>query len=1301
MCRKKSFALQLLLSLLCSAELLFKFEVNASQTVSISLQDFMMSSRDDNLNDSTAAVNIIVPAGNNTLWSELNLSSISSVTLQGDHYYSSLSCDSGVSLRFSNISSYVSITNLVLLGCKKIQANFVKVFRINSCIFGSENGSSSTIDLISVTAFIANTSFFGLTENDTDEIMINSSVSNVTVVLTMCKFVTHNGRALFADKGGEVNILNSTFCDSTVTKKGDHPALIQLLNVSVTMESCTVRSNSGSLIISARYCPNLTITNSNFVRNKAWECTLCVYKSNLTLQNISITENEGTFSIMYVVKSNITANGLKFIKNKGCIFVRGSLTILKGSNSFEKCLQQKNETQPAYYYAEGTFTIIMSKVKLYGSTYVLENKSDRSGGGLYVSKSRIKLYGSLTVEKNSATNGGGAFFYLTDIHIILCSGNASLVKFSQNTAQNVGGGIQAISTSITMRDSIQRLNKPRRGVLQIDGNKAKIGGGMYLEVNSKFYGYRSRTFNYNAEFQGNCASDKGGAIYVNDSTYPGVCSSSSFKNYSLQTECFFQALHNDEDGGVPWSTEHNIVLHFSNNTAASGSALYGGLLDRCTVNPLADVYDETLHSTKKVAPLHGVLYFRTISSMNDYESEQISSDALRICICQENNVNCTSKHLPGINVRKGEAFSITVAAVNQLNQSVDNYIVRIGSFVANKRGTLRAGQELQQFNTSNKECITNLTYNIYSADDEVELVLYVYENPCMRSGLSYSSVHIRFTECTCPIGFVRDTDYNKTCKCVCHNDIKNFVKKCNPDNRTFLKTQNTWIGYINESLTDAEYLVYPNCPYDFCAPPMSVNITLHGSHMADAQCAYNRTGLLCGRCKGSLQLSMGTPRCIECSNSSIGGAYSWNIIGGGICGIILIVAIMILNLTVAKGTLNGLVFYGNIILMCRSTFLPFESPNFFTIFVHLLNTQLGSDRCFPREIDEYGKLWHRIIFPAYMLFLVVIVIIFSKYFSKCAQLIGKRNPVATLATVILLVYGELLQVVIDAFSFAILKYKNKPYQIVWRPDASVEYLKGKHIALFLAALVIVAVGLVYTCILFSWQWLTRLSNFYLLRWTKNTKLTSFIDAYHAPYKPKHRYWTGLLLFIRIILNLAVTANTSGNPQYNLLTIIVSTVLLLLLKAYISGNIYKQKQLDWFESTCYFNLLLLSLLSLKSIGSHKSQRFVFNFSVSVAFVMTVCILLYHIHRTLCEIKFYKRTCTWISSRAHWRIRREPLDHLLGNNNTMVYCKETSTEVSFSNAINEDSVHIKELHGSAEKKGVHLSYLREPLLEETCT
>ena len=75
---------------------------------------------------------------------------------------------------------------------------------------------------------------------------------------------------------------------------------------------------------------------------------------------------------------------------------------------------------------------------------------------------------------------------------------------------------------------------------------------------------------------------------------------------------------------------------------------------------------------------------------------------------------------------------------------------------------------------------------------------------------------------------------------------------------------------------------------------------------------------------------------------------------------------------------------------------------------------------------------------------------------------------------------------------------------VWLYDANIDYLSGKHIPLFIVAvLFFIFLFLPYTLLLLFGQWLQALSHLKLFSWVTSARLKPFMDSYHAPYKPKH------------------------------------------------------------------------------------------------------------------------------------------------------------------------------------------------------
>ena len=506
----------------------------------------------------------------------------------------------------------------------------------------------------------------------------------------------------------------------------------------------------------------------------------------------------------------------------------------------------------------------------------------------------------------------------------------------------------------------------------------------------------------------------------------------------------------------------------------------------------------------------------------------------------------------------------------------------------------------------------DIEFTIFSPLEHVKLLLYP-EGPCNDTGISQRQIDINFLPCSCAVGFQPSEIKMSVCECICDSKLFPFVTVCNVTTDSFTRTVNFWIMYINTNVseTKAGYLLHPNCPFDYChSPSQAVNVNLNEPTGADAQFVSNLFGLLCSICHPGLSLSLGSSRCIVCP-SYWPALFTVTVLGVCLAGIILVVFIMLLNLTVATGTLNGLIFYANIVAANSSVFMPFDSINFHTVFIDWMNLELGFDPCLFDGMDAYAKVWLQIAFSAYLIINVVLIILISERSTKFAHLIGRRNPVATLSTLILLSYTKLLHNTIAILSFAILKYPDGTQEVVWLPDATVQYLKGKHIPLFLVSLCILLIVIVYTCLLFSWQWLLKLPNKKIFRWIWNTRITSFMDTYHAPYTFENRYWTGLLLLLRVVLYLVASMNVSGEPSINILAVNLLMTCLLILIGFLKKPIYKNMLINTLEMACYFNITVLGIAKYHVLETKSGDRVLAYTSVSTSFAMFIIIVFYNI------------------------------------------------------------------------------------------
>ena len=213
-------------------------------------------------------------------------------------------------------------------------------------------------------------------------------------------------------------------------------------------------------------------------------------------------------------------------------------------------------------------------------------------------------------------------------------------------------------------------------------------------------------------------------------------------------------------------------------------------------------------------------------------------------------------------------------------------------------------------------------------------------------------------------------------------------------------------------------------------------------------------------------------------------------------------------------------------------------------------------------MDAYAKAWLQFVFPFYVWTIVGVLILLSHYSVKVARLLGP-NPVAVMATLFLLSYARILRAIVTPLSAAFLGYSERS-EAVWVVDGNVRYLQGKHIPLFLMALVLlVFLFLPYTLLLLFGQWIQR---FKVFRWINSPRIRPFRDAYCAPYNPKHRYWNGLLLLLRCII--FIVFGTLNSRSTGVILIVITCICFGLTSyAWIVGvRIYKKWYVEALEAS---------------------------------------------------------------------------------------------------------------------------------------
>ena len=112
---------------------------------------------------------------------------------------------------------------------------------------------------------------------------------------------------------------------------------------------------------------------------------------------------------------------------------------------------------------------------------------------------------------------------------------------------------------------------------------------------------------------------------------------------------------------------------------------------------------------------------------------------------------------------------------------------------------------------------------------------------------------------------------------------------------------------------------------------------------------------------------------------------------------------------------------------------------------------------------------------------------------------------------------------------------------------------------------------------------------------------------------KYRYWTGLLLLVRVILYITASVTVSDNPEVSLLATIIFVGSLFLLKSIINLKVYKKSMTDIVKTIVYFNLLTLAAFSIYHFKNDlKTQTAVAYTSTIITLLLLIGVVAYHVY-----------------------------------------------------------------------------------------
>ena len=766
------------------------------------------------------------------------------------------------------------------------------------------------------------------------------------VIIENSKFSHNNGGGVFIqvyEQGGSIEFRNCTICNNIAQNDGGGVSISSYRNSSIEFGNCIIYNNTAQ-----RYGGGVYI----------YSVAGRIDFSNCALYNNIAQSFGGGVKFFSFDGSSIELHNCTIYNNNAELYGGGvDIDSYGGICTFGNCTIYNNIAQQ--YAGGGIGAHIASyenrSIITFSNCTIYNNSAQQYGGGVGFSSSgdgSFKFYNCSIYENTGKLYGGGV--------LIGSYGNGSF-EFTNCTIYNntayLGSGLflHASRVNITSKASIIfkniliHFNKVSKtlDIYQSAVGLVNIENVIFDQIKvsnhntTGLVGFNSLiTFNGNSTLVNNSGIYGGGiALYESSQLLIKQNTNISFVNnyasesgggiyvtqllyVNISTECFIS--YNSSDNS-------NAMLYFVNNTAErSGDVLYGGDLNTlwCSNN-----FDLLFHYPQQTG------------------LSVVSSDPIQVCFCESKLPNCSVKNI-SITAMPGIDVTISLATIGSRN-GLTNGMIKLTDSSSN--------EYIAVYNIISANC-TNVDYKLKANTSTMNTTLiFVRLERSISDYLQdpYAKI-IQVTIESCPIGFPLVND-----SCICRSELNTSSITCDINTQIITRDGDMWIGYHNDS--DC-LIVHPHCPFDYCNDG-TVHFKITSSY---PQCLHNRSGLLCGQCSERLSLMLGSNQCGQCTND-----YILLIIPFALTGIALVAFIIALNLTVSVGTINGLIFYANIVKIYDSIFFPEGPIPFLSQLISWINLDLGIETCFFDGMGSCSKAWLQFIFPAYIWFILLLIIILS------------------------------------------------------------------------------------------------------------------------------------------------------------------------------------------------------------------------------------------------------------------------------------------------------------------------------------
>ena len=891
----------------------------------------------------------------------------------------------------------------------------------------------------------------------------------------------------------------------------------------------------------------------------------------------------------------------------------------------------------------------------------------------------------------SLTGHREVYIYFEDI---VASGNTfPAAKVSDNSPENAGVFIVSHSSNITVvgtagkgchfhNNSVSAIiavstNVILRGWITFEDNRGFRGGALSLIGTSILFIHNESTIS----FLRNKAFQEGGAIYVN------------ILGSFISVTCAIQFLGETRINILQNNLQLlNMSITFSNNSAEiAGNSIFGNPLYFCVFIPITAIDNSQILFANQTILYKEVFQFQeTVGN----KLSELNSVQEKICICQSVifKKDCPPHHVLDHTVIPGDSFSLYL-------NPVDLATVPVASFLYSFPRSVNSSDPVSLDSHQDIRPLPGLSHNC----SLVEFTVFVPQNITVYihlfANIGRQRVTVELNTAFCPPGFVLGSSSTDNKMCQCNDFIKSSLKStCNMTNYIISRPTNYWVGTKTDDSGDQIVQFVSTCPTDYCRE----DVTDIDLRVLDQLCAEGRTGTLCGACREGLSSVFGTAECQKCSN-----AWLAIILLLALLGIVIVISGLLLDLTITHVLINGPLFYCYIVMVNSNIFLRKNKSGFLFWFLSWMNIDSGYPVCFYDGMTEPAKLGLQYVFPAYIIFMIVFIIVLGQYSRSIQRIVSNFDGIHMLATMLYISFLKLFRTVIDTFTFvSIVSQNGEEEDVVWFFDGTLEASNPISVILILLGSLTMAGFILPYVVFFTFST-------YIQQWVNSTRLNAFVDASLAPYKDRMRFWFGARLILTSIIYVIIANRGTNNPAITLTLEISLLVGFAIIQAYIHP--FKNIGVAVLDMFFLLNLIALTVGTLYTIQNYNprlsDQEILAKTSVSIAFIMYIGILVWHLLKRLHKNKKIKTktdqmlaTVTRLLLALKLKIKREIIYKRKGESGSSggqgaatVLQSGLKLTVHSEATTGTTTISLQDMVAAPDNEEPTLSQLREPVLD----